>query len=580
MQLDMTRRRNFFVGRLRQLSAHNKTSLDQSRGETDMSSTGDESMSSISMMSNELSNSNMSNENMQVGGLKPMSVEDMSPLLKKQEDQLKDLELDLKDALESRQEAIKEVDYLRDLLNEISEENDELVNDMQMLMEDNDDLKCEIDDCRASQQQALQQLDQAKREISELQDHLDVERAGSNAQEMNEAAQAEKQNLERKLRHSNKERQELERMVEDLSEELEIMRDQMHTVLAEKKSALKRCAVLMSIMRSCTGQGTCAQLLSQLEEESGELEGLSNAVRGNFLRNRVKAPGRHRQRGSFDREMLVQPSSDSQNTRSLSLPGINFFGRKNSHVAAAEPVVGEDGSDSDEPRQTLSSFNFVKPQSIVMNDAAHPPTIKEEDLESSDRTLPEFQEHSAGPIADTSMVGADMRQANNAQARRGIMRVFARGRSDGQQTTSCATSSGDEAALSNTGQPDAKSTIQDAGDDQTQAAHSASTPVTGSLRRARTRTNIVNDASSVITASTASLPAPFLALVPENVRKSRWGRQVFVDEKQPVILATLGGSSRSMGGLLDFPGEILVESASRRTLAKQVSNKRSTARGA
>ena len=180
---------------------------------------------------------------------------------------IKELELDLEDVLISRRDALNEVHNFQEIIREINDENDELVNDMQLLMEDCDELKQQNDVYRAENQDLREQLAKASEEISLCHETLEEQRSRRmNPERISEAVKNMKQTMDRKLRQSNNEKIELERMVEQLSEELEVMRDKMHLILNERKTCEKRTKALHTVIRQCD---VCLEAVSQMDEENG-----------------------------------------------------------------------------------------------------------------------------------------------------------------------------------------------------------------------------------------------------------------------------------------------------------------------
>jgi hypothetical protein len=180
---------------------------------------------------------------------------------------VRDLELDLGDALLSRKQALEEVGRLQGLLHDMSGESDELVNDMQCLMDDNDDLKKEMDEGMDREKQMSSELEKVKEETFLCQETMEAQRAKRlNPDEISEAVRNVKHTMERQLRHSKNERQEMERMVEKMSQELEMMRDQMLPLLTEKKTSQRRCKALQGVIKQCE---PCSESFARLETEGG-----------------------------------------------------------------------------------------------------------------------------------------------------------------------------------------------------------------------------------------------------------------------------------------------------------------------
>jgi hypothetical protein len=552
-------------------------------------------------------------------------VTDLREELQRQDRQMEDLELDLKDALMSRQVALDEVDHLQELLNEISGENDELVNDMQCLMEDNDELKQQAGDSRTQSDEWASKVKDAKKEIAELQESLDAEceANGNSVQDVADELKHAKQTHERKLRKSNEERHQLERMVEELSEELEIMRDNMHGVLGEKKVALKRCKVLMGIMKSCSGQaGTCAQLLSQLEAESGELEGLSSRGGRNIvggLRNSLRR-GSASNRQNYYNDTGSQRASlghvdmrdgtgssaccNNNTNRSVSVPGMNMFGggRKSVNTGTTAMIAeggGEgDGetnsSDREEPDisnrtgMTRSEKRASKAAQSLAKKIASRRNINNE-KSSSSRTLGQVvdqeaskeeaqaQDQKSSAVCSgsgsepKSMVSAIPSSVASCRSGLGMMRAIGLLRGgQAQAQTAHGPGEDDDSGVTAPLQTQTSPNTQAAAgaEEQRQAIMDAPTNNTAggaatTLRTSLSRNSLRQQHSQRSGSDTISAAAGVWAkeLIPHNIKRSRWGSKVFMggEERRAISLAAQGRSSRALGQELVFPGEIIFE---------------------
>lgn len=162
------------------------------------------------------------------------------------------LEEELKSSVCKESEVLSELEYMKQLMMEVSAENDELINDMHIMMEENEDLKIELDEGLDRENQMAAEMEVLRQKLEKMEEKMEARSEQNLDPEIvSEAVKNARKTMGHKVKQVLSEKRQMEMMVEQLSMEIEIVRDSMNSVVMEKKIVDQKVESLQSAMKRC-----------------------------------------------------------------------------------------------------------------------------------------------------------------------------------------------------------------------------------------------------------------------------------------------------------------------------------------
>lgn len=162
------------------------------------------------------------------------------------------LEEELKTSVCKENEVLGELEYMKQLMLEVSAENDELINDMHIMMEENEDLKIELDEGLERENKMAAEMEILRRKLETMEENVEARTEQHLDPEIvSEAVNNVRKTMGHKVKQVLGEKRQMEMMVEQLSKEIEIVRDSMTLVMNEKKAGDEKIVSLQSALKRC-----------------------------------------------------------------------------------------------------------------------------------------------------------------------------------------------------------------------------------------------------------------------------------------------------------------------------------------